>query len=71
MKAGQCRDDVAVLLVEMLEGGIFVEDVHPLPLREDHPDRAVLEHQPRFTSQENTHLLVQTQLNKILRQPLI
>jgi len=52
-------DDVAVLLIEMLEGGIFVEDIHALPLREDHADRTVLEHQPRLSSEKNTHLLVE------------
>jgi len=71
MEARQGGDDVAVLLVEMLEGGIFMEDIHALPLAEDHADRAVLKHQPRFSSEENTHLLVQPQLNKVLRQPLI
>jgi hypothetical protein len=71
VEAGQRGDDVAVLLVEMSEGGILVEDVHPLALRENHADRAVLEHQPRLTRQENGHLLVQHQLNKVLRQPLI
>src|SRR5690606_36960630 len=71
VKTRQRGDDVAVLLVEMLESGIFMEDVHALPLREDHPDRAVLEHQPRLALQKDRHLLVQTQLNKMLRQPLI
>jgi hypothetical protein len=56
----QRGDDVTVLLVEMLEGGIFVEDIHALPLREDHPDRAVLEHQPRFPLQKDRHLLMQS-----------
>ena len=32
VEAGQCRDDVAVLLVEMLEGSILMEDIHTLPL---------------------------------------
>ncbi len=59
MEAGQRGDDVAVLLVEMLEGGVFMEDVHALPLREDHPDRAVLEDQASFFLQEHTHLLVE------------
>lgn len=71
MKARQRGDDVAVLLVEMLEGGILVEHVHPLPLAENHPDRAVLEHQPRLPIEKDAHLLVQPQLNKVLRQALI
>lgn len=71
MKAGQRGDNVAVLLVEMLEGGILVEDIHPLTLRKDHADWAVLEHQPRLAREKDTHLLVQTQLNEMLRQPLI
>ena len=32
MKARQASDDVAVLLVQMLEGGILTEDIHALPL---------------------------------------
>ena len=71
MEARQGSDDVAVLLVEMLEGRVFVEYVHALALRKDHTDWAVLEHQPRLASEENAHLLVQPQLNKVLRQPLI
>ena len=71
MEARQRGDDVAVLLVEMLEGGIFMENIHALPLRKDHADRTVLEHQPRFTGEENAHLLVQTQLDEVLRQLLI
>ena len=71
METRQGSDDVAVLLVQMLERGIFVEDIHPLPLRKNHPDGAVLEYQPCFTLQEDGHLLVQTQLDKIMRQPLI
>lgn len=71
MEARQRGDDVAVLLVEVLEGCVLVEDIHPLPLAEDYPDRAVLEHQPGFPLQKDGHLLVQTQLNKTLRQPLI
>jgi type II secretory pathway predicted ATPase ExeA len=71
VEARQRGDDVAVLLVQVLESRVLVEDVHALPLRKDHTDRAVLEYQPRFTSQEDAHLLVQPQLNKMLRQPLI
>lgn len=67
----QRGDDIAVLLVEMLERRILVEHIHALPLRKDHADRTVLEHQSRFTCEENAHLLVQPQLNKVLRQPLI
>ena len=67
----QRGDDVAVLLVQVLESRVLVEDVHALPLTEHHPDRAVLKHQTGFSSEENTHLLVQPQLNKVLRQPLI
>ena len=71
MKARQGGDDVAVLLVQMLERRILVENIHALPLRKNHPDGAVLKYQPRFTLQKDGHLLVQTQLNKMLRQPLI
>ncbi|MEZ4672235.1 MAG: hypothetical protein R3E39_30380 [Anaerolineae bacterium] len=71
VKARQGGDNVAVLLIEMLESGILMEDIHALPLRKDHPDRAVLEHQPRFPLQKDRHLLVQPQLNRVLRQPLI
>lgn len=71
VEARQRGDNVAVLLIEMLKSSIFVEDIHALPLAEDHADGAVLEHQPRLTSEENAHLLVQPQLNKVLRQPLI
>src|SRR5690606_23042722 len=58
MEARQLRDDVAVLLVEMREGGIVAEDVHPLPLRENHTDRAVLEDQAGFSLQKDAHLLI-------------
>jgi hypothetical protein len=58
VEARQRGDDVTVLLVEVLEGGIFVENVHALPLREDHPDGAVLEYQPRFPLQKDRHLLI-------------
>ena len=71
MEARQGGDNVAVLLIEMLEGRIFVEDIHALSLRKDHADRAVLEYQPRLSSEKDAHLLVQTQLNKVVRQPLI
>lgn len=71
MEARQRSDDVTVLLVEMLEGRILVKDIHPLPLRKDDANGAVLEHQPRFTRKEDAHLLVQPQLNKVLRQALI
>jgi hypothetical protein len=71
VEARQRGDDVAVLLIEVLESGIFVEDIHALPLTEDHADRTVLKHQPGFPLQKDRHLLVQPQLNKVLRQPLI
>ncbi|MBE2184465.1 MAG: hypothetical protein IAE89_13635 [Anaerolineae bacterium] len=71
VEARQRGDDVAVLLVEMLERGILMEDIHALPLREDDADGAVLEYQPCLPSEENTHLLVQPQLNKVVRQALI
>ncbi len=71
MKARQGGNDVPMLRVEVLESGIIPKDVHPLPLREYDPDRAILKHQPRLAFEEHTHLLVQTQLDKILRQPLI
>jgi hypothetical protein len=48
-----------------------MEHIHALPLAEDHPDRAVLKHQPRFPLQKDRHLLVQPQLIKVLRQALI
>ena len=35
-----------MLLVEVLEGGIFAEDIHALFLGENDPDGAVLEDQP-------------------------
>ncbi len=59
METGQCRDDVAMLLVEVLKGSILMEDIHALPLREDDADGAVLEYQPCLPSEENTHLLVE------------
>jgi hypothetical protein len=37
----------------VLEGGILAEDIHALSLAEDHPDRAVLEHQPCLALKEN------------------
>ena len=58
MEARQSGDDVAVLLVEMLEGGVLAEDVHPLPLAEHDPDRAVLKDQPCLAGEEYGHLLV-------------
>ncbi len=59
VEARQRGDNVAVLLIEMLERSIFVEHIHALPLRKDHPDGAVLEHQPCLSSEEYAHLLVQ------------
>ena len=58
MEAGQRSDDVSMLLVEMLEGSVFLKHVHALPLVEDHPDWAVLEHQPGFSIQKYGHLLM-------------
>jgi len=46
------------------EGGIVAEDVHPLPLREDHADRTVLEDQAGFALQKDTHLLMEQSLDK-------
>jgi len=43
----------------MLESGIFVEDIHTLPLREDHSNGTVLEDQSGFALQHNAHLLVE------------
>ena len=60
MEAGQRGDDVAVLLIEVLEGCVFMEDVHALTLRKDHADRAVLKHQPRLAIQKDRHLLVES-----------
>ncbi len=71
MEAGQGSEDVPVLLVEVLEGSVLLEDVHPLPLGENHPDRAVLKDQPRFPFKEDGHLLVKSQLDKVKRQPSI
>lgn len=71
MKTRQIGDDLAMLGVEVLEGGVLVENVQALPLVEDHADWAVLEHQPRFLFEEHAHLLVQPQLNKVVRQALI
>ena len=71
LETRQAGDDVQVMLVQVLEGRILAEDIHALPLREDDADRAVLEDQPRLPIQKDTHLLVQPQLNKMLRQPLI
>jgi hypothetical protein len=48
-----------MLLVEVGEGGIVTEDVHPLPLAENHADRAVLEDQAGFPLKEDTHLLME------------
>src|SRR5690606_27442544 len=48
VEARQGGDDVAVLLVQVLESGILTEGIHALPLAEDHPDRAVLEDHPCF-----------------------
>ena len=59
MEARQLRDDVAVLLVEVGEGGIVTEHIHALPLTEDHADRAVLEDQAGFPLQKDTHLLME------------
>jgi len=53
MKAGQGRNDVAVLLIEMLESRIFTEDIHALALAENDADGAVLKHQPCLSLQEN------------------
>jgi hypothetical protein len=58
VEAGQGGDNLAVLLVQVLESGIIVEDVHPLPLVEDDPDRAVLEDQARFPLGKDAHLLI-------------
>jgi len=44
VEARQRSDNVTVLLIEMLEGRIFVEEIHALPLAEDHPNGTVLEH---------------------------
>ena len=60
VEAGQRRDDVAVLLVEVGESGIVMKDIHALALREDHPDRTVLEDQPRLAIQKDRHLLVES-----------
>ena len=67
----QPGDDLQVLARQVREGRIVAEDLHPAALVEDHPDRAVLEDQPGFPLSEDGHLLVQPQLNKVLRQPLI
>ena len=53
MKARQRGDDVEMMLVQVLEGGILPEDVHALSLRENDADGAVLEDQPRFAIEEN------------------
>mgnify|MGYP007080362437 CR=1 FL=1 len=58
VEARQRSDDVAVLLVEVLESGIFMENIHALPLAEYHPNRTVLEYQARLSSEKNTHLLM-------------
>jgi hypothetical protein len=65
VEAGQSSDDVPVLFVEMLKGRIILENVHTLPLIEDHPDRAVLEDQTRFSLCKNTHLLMDQPLARI------
>jgi len=59
VEARQIGDDLAVLVVEVLEGGILFEDVQPLALVEDHADGTVLEHQPRLAIEQDAHLLVQ------------
>lgn len=66
VKAWQRGNDVPVLLVQVLESGIFMKDVHALALAEDDPDWAVLEYQPCLAFREDTHLFVQHQLNNLL-----
>ena len=61
VKARQRGNDVAVLLIEMLKSSIVAEDIHALPLREDHADRTVLEDQSRFAFEKNRHLLIDHQ----------
>jgi hypothetical protein len=61
MEARRLGDDVAVLLVEMGEYGIVAEDIHPLPLTEDHANRAVLENEAGFPLKEDRHLLIDHQ----------
>jgi hypothetical protein len=53
VKTWESSDDVAVLLVEVLESRILAEDIHALPLTEYHANRAVLENQPRLVFQKN------------------
>jgi len=64
VKVRQIGDDLAVLVVEVLEGSVVLEDVQPLVLVEDHADGAVLEDQPRLTIEQDAHLLIHYQLNK-------
>ncbi len=55
-----------MLLVEVLKGGVLMKDIHALALAEDHPNRAILEDQPRFAFQKDAHLLVQSQITQEL-----
>jgi len=58
METRQRGDDVAMLRVEVGEGGIVAENVHALSLVENHPNRAVLEDQACFAFKEHAHLLM-------------
>ena len=64
MEAWKLRDDVAVLLIEVGEGGIVAKDVHALPLAENHADGAVLEDEAGFPLKEDRHLLMKQQINQ-------
>ena len=61
MEARQRGDDVAVLLVQMLEGGILAEDIHALPLAEKTTRIGQFSNTSRaFPCQEDAHLLIDT-----------
>ena len=70
MAAPQVANDLAVLVVEVSKRRI-IEGRHSLSLIENDANRAVLKQQPRLALQKDAHILVQPQLNKVLRQLLI
>jgi hypothetical protein len=57
MSAFEVADDVAVLVVEVVEGGV-IEGLHPCTLVEDDADGRIFKQETRLVCQKDGHILV-------------
>jgi hypothetical protein len=69
MPAFEVANDLPMLIMQMSESRV-IEGGHPVTLIENHPNRGVFKEQTGLARQKHAHILVQPQLNKVVRQPL-